>query len=155
MARSRLSGLDAKSKYTKRICEIIEDYQGTQSKLNEALGLKSSSNLLTQVKSGRTKLPMYLVEPLCVATGADLTEFATLTMEESAPDLLALVRAIKGVMIGADEELLISMLNEALREHKEESGISKASTSVTTRLDRNDPVAMGELKGAIKKALVG
>jgi hypothetical protein len=76
-------------------------------------------------------------------------------MEESAPDLLALVRAIKGVMIGADEELLISMLNEALREHKEESGISKASTSVTTRLDRNDPVAMGELKGAIKKALVG
>ncbi len=78
----------------------------TQKQIADEAGF-NKPNILSMMKQGLTKVPIYTVPALAKACGVDQVHFISLAMAEYNPEIWAVLQQVKGEYLSEDELRLL------------------------------------------------
>lgn len=109
----------------------------SQDEIAQNSGFTSSrGNILTQIKSGRSKMPMSKIVPMCTFLGEDPREFFFTAMKEYFPEIFAALNDVVGLCVTEDEHELLVRYRERKKAMK--IGLSKNHAPAIKRLKETD-----------------
>ena len=102
----------AGKKFHEYIAALIDNSELKQNEISERLGYVNP-NMISMLKTGRTKLPLAKVPAFAEAVGVDPSHFLRLVLKEYAPEMLEVITAIIGQPVSKNETAILKSIRKA------------------------------------------
>ena len=124
----------------------------TNTEIAEALKIKSSGNIITLFKKGRTKMPIKHVVPLCKFLEEDPTEMLESLLAENYSDVVEAMSHLKGKAFKSDEVFVIKYWRMAKELAKERlTGVRLAEHTMETSINSYSDTDKRNIKRVVPK----
>jgi Helix-turn-helix. len=104
-------GAPKTSKTAEYIRKQIDKSSLKQKQISEALGFKTP-NLITMIKQGSIKIPLYLIPKLAEVLKVDPAKLLSMALKEYNPDTYAAVKSVFGYPITEVEAKILEKVQE-------------------------------------------
>ncbi len=102
-----------KNKTAEYVATHIKKSTLTQKQISEALGFKTP-NLITMIKQGSIKIPVYLIPKLAETLKVDPAKLLSMALKEYNPDTYAAIKSTFGYPITETETKILEKLQASL-----------------------------------------
>ncbi|MCX7084144.1 MAG: hypothetical protein NTY69_01245 [Methylococcales bacterium] len=109
-----------KSKTAEYVSTQIKKSPLSQKQISEAIGFKTP-NLITMIKQGSIKIPLYLIPKLAETLNVDSAKLLAMALKEYNPDTFEAVKSVFGYPISETETKILEKLQSALPYNEVES----------------------------------
>lgn len=117
---TKVQDKDVKSPTANLLAEYLDSSNNfSQLEVAQFTGMGDTGNIITQIRKGRTKLPIKYIVPICKLLHRDPTELLETAIKEYHPDILSAISNIKGEVIDQDEQQLIELYRASKEKVKE------------------------------------
>jgi hypothetical protein len=116
MPAPKQSNMYSESPTARLVMKMCNETDKSQQQIAEESGFPKS-NIITMLKSGRTKFPIRRIRDFSRATEGDASLLLDTYLEEYMPEVRDVILAVKGRSMSVSERDIIVALREAKKDH--------------------------------------
>ena len=109
LSKKMKSATPKKSKTAEYVRTHIDKSSLSQKQISEVLGFKTP-NLITMIKQGSIKIPVYLIPKLAITLKVDPAKLLAMALKEYNPDTYAAIKSVFGYPITEVETKILEKL---------------------------------------------
>jgi len=102
-------------KFNEYLAALIDNSDLKQNEISERLGY-TNANMISMIKTGKTKLPLEKVPAFAEAVGVDPAHLLRLILKEYAPEVLDVLNKTLGVSVTQHETQILKVIRKATKE---------------------------------------